>query len=272
MKRKHLSLLASAGVAVFALVSAPAFAQVAPDLGSTAPYAVLGTNISPTSGTVTCTGTAPEGIDGNVGSTFTSITNNVCTITGTIDAPVDNAVVTDFNAALAAVDTMNPTCDGPIPTTTQTLAPGVYCSTAGTTIGAGVTLTLDGDASDVWIFKVGTGGGGALTLTDANVVMGGTADACNVYWTTAEAATVTRSDFVGTVLSGTAASMTEGTWVGRALATTDVTLTNPDFTGCEASPTPSGAVSIPTLSGWVMLMLAGLLGLFGFVTMRRRAS
>lgn len=234
-------LSAGAAIAALVLVSVPAFAQpVAPNLNSAAPYAVLGTNGSPTIGTVTCTDTGPGiGITGQVGTTFAGgITNTgPCMITGPIIAPVGNAVVNDFDTAFASVDSMNPTCDGPIPITSTTLAPGVYCSAAGTTIGAGVTLTLSGSASDVWIFKVGTGGLGALTLTNAQVVMGGSAEACNVYWRTAEAATVTDSDFVGTVLSGAAVTQVRGSWNGRALATTDVTLTDPapmTFAGCAA--------------------------------------
>ena len=232
---------AGAAIAALVLVSIPVFAQpVAPNLNSAAPFAVLGTNGSPTIGTVTCTDTGPGiGITGQVGTTFAGgITNTgPCAISGPIIAPVGNAVVSDFNTAFASVDSMNPTCDGPIPTTSTSLPPGVYCSAAGTTLGAGVTLTLNGSASDVWIFKVGTGGLGALTLTNAQVVMSGSADACNVYWKTAEAATVTDSDFVGTVLSGAAATMVRGSWIGRALATTDVTLTDPapmTFAGCAA--------------------------------------
>jgi hypothetical protein len=98
--------------------------------------------------------------------------------------------------------------------------------------------------SDVWVFRVGTGGLGALTLTDAQVVMGGSAAACNVFWKTAEATTLTNSDFVGTVLSGAAISMSNGSWFGRALATTDVTLTDAaplTFAGC--SPPASITVS-----------------------------
>ena len=153
--------------------------------------------------------------------------------------------------------------------------PGVYCSAAATTIGAGVTLTLSGTASDVWIFRVGTGGTGALTLTNTNVVMGGTANACNVYWKTASAATVTDSAFVGTVLSGAATTMTRGSWTGRAMATTDVTLTDPSpLTGCAAAVVPPGATGIPTLSEWAMIALASLLAFAAFAAQRRtwRAS
>jgi len=141
-----------------------------------------------------------------------------------------------------------------------------------TTIGAGVTLTLLGNATDVWIFRVGTGGLGALTLTNTQVVMGGTANACNVYWKSASATTVTDSAFVGTVLSGAAATMTRGSWTGRAMATTDVTLTDPaPLTGCAAAAVAAGATGVPTLSQWAMVLLTALLAVAAYATMRRRA-
>jgi hypothetical protein len=256
------------------LVPACALAQVAPNLGTTAPFAVLGANAIPTSGTVTCTDTGPGiGIFGQVGTTFPGgITNTGCTITGPIVAPVAAGVVADFNTARAAIDSQNPACTGVIPIVTTTLPPGVYCSAAATTIGAGVTITLNGTASDVWIFRVGTGGLGALTLTNANVVMAGSANACNVYWKTASGATVTDSAFVGNVLSGAAATMTRGSWTGRAMATTDVTLTDPaPFTGCAAAVVGAvGSNGIPTLSEWAMIILALLLAFTAFATQRRQ--
>ena len=256
-------------------VSTAAFAQVAPNLGTTAPFAVLGTNAIPTSGTVTCTDTGPGiGIFGQVGTTFPGgITNTGCTITGPIVAPVAAGVVADFNTAFASIDTQNPACTGVIPIVTTVLPPGVYCSAAATTIGAGVILTLNGTASDVWIFRVGTGGLGALTLTNAQVVMGGAANACNVYWKTASAATVTDSAFVGTVLSGAAATMTRGSWTGRVMATTDVTLTDPaPFTGCAAAAgAPAVSTVVPTLSEWAMALLATLLIISAYLAHRRRA-
>jgi hypothetical protein len=253
-----------------------AFAQVAPNLGTTAPFAVLGTNGIPTLGTVTCTDTGPGiGIFGQVGTTFAGppgITNTGCTITGPIVFPVAAGVVADFNAAFASIDTLNPACTGVIPIVTTTLPPGVYCSAAATAIGAGVIITLNGTASDVWIFRVGTGGG-ALTLTNAQVVMGGTANACNVYWKTnaLSGVTVTDSAFVGTVLSGAATTMTRGSWTGRAMATTDVTLTDPaPFIGCAALAGGPGVTDIPTLSEWAMVMLALLLAFAAFATKRRQ--
>lgn len=246
-----------------------------PNLGTTGPFTVLGVNAIPTSGTVTCTDTGPGiGINGQVGTTFAGgITNTGCTISGPIVAPVAAGVVSDFNAAFSNIDIQNPACTGVIPIVTATLAPGVYCSAAGTTIGAGVTITLLGTASDVWVFRVGTGGPGALTLTNANVVMGGAASACNVYWKTSAAMTATDSAFVGTVLSGAAATMTRGSWTGRMMAATDATLTDPaPITGCALAAGASTSVPLPTLSEWAMVMLASLLAVAAFAALRKRAS
>ena len=279
--RNFPGLLASLGFAAFALASAPALAQVAPNLGTAAPFAVLGTNAIPTIGTVTCTDTGPGiGINGQVGTTFAGppgITNTGCAITGPIVFPVAGGVVADFNAAFAAIDVQNPVCTGVLPLVMATvvLPPGVYCAAAGTTIPAGVTITLTGNATDVWIFRVGTGGPGALTLTSGQVVMGGTAQACNVYWKTSAGMTATDSaSFVGTVLSGAAATMTRTNWLGRMMATTDATLTDPvpmTFAGCAAAGA-GGANPTPTLSQWAMFMLAGMLAFAGFAAMRRRAT
>ena len=234
MTYKNLGLVASVGLVTVLYGVSPAWAQVAvsPNLGTAAPYTVLGTTA------VTCTTST---INGSVGTGAASITNTgPCTISGAIDTSVA-VPVSDFNAAKTAIATQNASCTGDIPTATTTLAPGVYCSAApanaGTTIGAGVTLTLNGNASDVWVFRVGASGLGALTLNSTQVVMGGTAQACNVYWKTEQAATLTDSTFVGTILSGTAVTMTRGSWTGRAMATTFVTTTDAaplTFAGCSA--------------------------------------
>ena len=270
--RGHPVARAVLAFATFASASICAWAQVAPNLGTTAAFTVLGRNSIPTIGTVTCTDTGPGiGIVGQVGTTFNAITNTGCAITGPIVAPVAAGVASDFDAAVANIDLQNPLCTGAIPIVTTTLTPGIYCSAAATTIGAGVTLTLQGNATDVWIFRVGTGGLGALTLTNANVVMGGSASPCNVYWkTTAAGMTATDSTFVGTVLSDAAATMTRTNWIGRMMARTDATLTDPlPITGCAAAAA-AGAASAPTLSEWAMVMLAGLLAIAGFAAMRRR--
>ena len=110
------------------------------------------------------------------------------------------------------------------------LPPGVYCSVAGVTF-TGVTLTLQGPVTGTWIFKIGTGGTGALTGTGFVVTMAG-AKACNVTWWVAEGATMTDSNLKGSVLAGAAVSLTRGTFNGNALAHTDVTITGTAVTGC----------------------------------------
>lgn len=238
--------VATSAVTAFLGFPSALWAQgVAPDLGAAAPFAVLGLNSTPTPATVTCTDTGPGiAINGQVGTTAGGITNvGPCTITGPIVAPVAGGVVTAFNSAFSAIDIQNPVCTGVIPIVSTTLPPGVYCSPAGTTIGAGVTLTLTGNASDVWVFRVGTTGPGALTITGGSVVMGGAALACNVYWKTSAATTLTDAIFNGTVLSGSAVTMTRTNWVGRALARTDATLTDPipmTFAGCALGAQPPG--------------------------------
>lgn len=272
MNLTHARIVAGIGLAALVSLaySGPAPAQaVAPPLGTAGDYTVLGTNGIPTSGTVTCTTST---IEGDVGTTGNSITDTgPCTITGNVDAPVAAEVVNDFDDAYNAVETLNPVCDGTVPTTTTTLPPGVYCSEAGTTIGAGVTITLDGDADDVWVFRIGTGGLGAFTGTGPGfeVVMGGTAQACNVYWWTAEGATLTDAVFVGNVLSGTAATMTGTSWEGRALATTDVALTESSITGCQAAAPSAGA--IPTLGPGALTILVALLAGIGLLVSRGRS-
>ena len=206
-------------------------------MGEAFDYAILGTDAIPTSGTVTCTTST---INGDVGSTGNSITNTGCTINGSVDAPVAASVVNDFNAAYTALDSDNPTCDGAIPIVDTTLGPGVYCADAGVTIPAGVIITLSGDASDVWVFKVGVADDtGALTGNSFQVVLDGGAQACNVYWWTAAGATLNSSSFKGSVLSGAAFTMTGGDLEGRAQATTAATVTDAvlNFAGCVAPAT-----------------------------------
>jgi hypothetical protein len=213
---------------LLALFSHTAFAQTAPALGSASSFAVL--SAAPSGeGAVTCTDST---IAGDVGSSGfpASVTQTNCTITGAVIAPVPAGVLTDFNSAYSALEDVY--CDENLTGTLAgvTLAPGVYCFSAAATLTG--TLTLAGPANGTWIFKIGTGGTGALTGTNFHVVMAGGAPACNVYWWVAEAATMTSSDFKGTILAGAAISVTGGTFVGRALARAAVTLTGAAATAC----------------------------------------
>jgi len=219
---------------VLALLTQAAFAQSAPELGSASSFAVL--SAAPDhGGAVTCTRSS---IDGDVGSSGfeASVTQTNCTITGAVIAPVSANVVKDFNDAYDALASIscNETLTGTL--AGVTLSPGVYCFDAAATLTG--LLTLNGGSNDSWLFKIGTLAPGALTGTNFSVAMEGGGEACNVTWWVDAAATMTDSDFKGTILAGAAITMTgtaPGTPAeGRALAKAAVTLTDVAFLGCEA--------------------------------------
>ena len=215
----------------FVALAASAFpAAAAISLGTASNFAVLSATTGG-GGAVTCTDSA---IDGNVASSGAraSVVRTNCTITGSIVAPVSAQVLVDFNSAYDAFVAMSCPTD-PTHNLTGTLdglvlAPGVYCIDSVAKAG---TLTLNGSSTDTWIFLLK---GGALTGTGFNVVMANGAVACtsNVYWSVNAAATMTDSNFVGTILAGAAITLTRGTFSGAALAKGAVTLTGAILNGC----------------------------------------
>jgi hypothetical protein len=217
--------------------ASPAFAASpsAPSLGAASDFAVLSA-LTTSPGAVTCTNSTITGDVGTASSNPLSVTQTICPITGTIFTPVSAGVLTAVNGAYDAL--AGQSCDSFLTGTLAgvTLTPGVYCFAAAATLTG--TLTLAGSPTDTWLFKIGTSGTGALTGTNFSVVMANGSTGCNVTWWVAEAATMTNSDFKGTILAG-AAITTTGTagtpptpFEGRALAKAAVTLTDVAFVGC----------------------------------------
>jgi len=253
MVRTHtVTMFTARLVAIFlfaALLSAipyhAAFAQTAPALGSAGSFAVL--SAAPgAGGAVTLTTSTVNGDVGSSGS-MASVVNTGSTITGAVIAPVSAQVLTDFNSAYDQYAAIS--CTGLLDTAytgaTLTLTPGVYCNAAAVTF-TNTTLTLDaqGDPNAVWIFKIGTGGTGALTGTSFSVIMTGGGSPCSVYWWVAEAATLTTSNFQGTILAGAAITVTGGTtFNGDALAKAAVTLTGATISECVTSGGGGGGKS-----------------------------
>jgi len=101
------------------------------------------------------------------------------------------------------------------------LVPGLYKWGTNLTIPSAVTLT--GGANDVWIFQIA---GNLVVSNGAIMTLAGGAQAKNVFWQVAGAATLgTTANFKGIILSQTLISMNTGTiMLGRALAQTAVTL------------------------------------------------
>jgi len=208
----------------------------APDLGSASGFGVL-------AGTaVTCTnGGGTTVVTGDVGEwPNNAFTNSPpCTFSGTFHLGDSTAAAAyaDFINAYNSLLINPPACDATLTGTLagEVLLPGVYCVDAVAKTG---TLTLDAGtagASAVWIFLVD----GALTGTNFNVVMINGGDPCNVYWRTGlnAGATLTTTNFLGTILSGAAITVTatNGTFQGNLFATTAVTLTltNSTVTACQ---------------------------------------
>ena len=188
---------------------------------------------------VTCT---DGSIIGDVG-TFQapptgSFTDTSCEVDGSIHLG-DARAIQAYEAFLAEYAALEEVaCDSFLSGTLAdvTLEPGVYCFEAAATL-TGV-LTLEGNANDTWLFKVGTLGTGALTGTGFSVVLAGAAEECNVTWWVSQAATMTDSDFIGSILAGAAITLTRGTFHGNAWAGAsgvgDVTITGTAVTGCES--------------------------------------
>jgi hypothetical protein len=157
-------------------------------------------------------------------------------------------VVADFDEAYAKLGAEQCTrtftaAESTLTDATLSLKPGVYCFPAAATFTR-TTITLEGGSNDLWIFKVGSAGVGALTGTGLSVVMAG-GQACNVYWWVNAATTLTTSGFQGTILSGAAITATglanpNTAYNGNMLAKAAVTLTNFSLTGCEGGiPNPA---------------------------------
>jgi hypothetical protein len=202
-------------------------AQTPPNLGTAAGFAVLGET------SVTCSSSTVAG-DAGVNSGAVS----ACTVLGTTHEgdPAAQQAYADFQTAYGARASVS--CGfwlvGSL--AGEILAPGVYC--IDDTLKTGL-LTLDGTANGIWIFKVGTGGTGALTATNFTVAKIGGGGACNdnVFWWTDQYATLTTSTVLGTILAGAAITVTGGSVDGRALATGTVTLTSTTV-GWPATPVP----------------------------------
>jgi hypothetical protein len=224
--------------AVLMCTPAPGLAATfEPSLGSASGFGVLaGTAVTCTTGGGTTVVTGDVGVW--PGNTFTN--SPPCAITGTVhlgDGVAKQAYM-DFINAYNNLLYSPPACDSTYFASTlagQTLLPGVYC--LGATAKTGNLILDAGTAgpSAVWIFLVD----GALTGTNFNVSMINGGDPCNVYWRTGmnAGATLTTSNFVGTILSGGAITVTatNGTFEGEAFATTAVTLTltNSTVTACQ---------------------------------------
>ena len=151
----------------------------------------------------------------------------------------------------------------------MTLAPGVYCFASSASNSGLLKLDAQGDTNAVWVFKTVSS---LITTSGASVVPINGAQACNVYWQVGSSATLgTGTRFIGNILAyANIALMTGSTLSGRALARIEsVTLDSSNVTSCSLNSSSSSGAAVPTLSQWMIMILAALLVVVGAVATRR---
>ena len=252
-----------AGVAVAALLFATSPATAQPSLGTAASFGVLAGS--------TVTNTHSSGISGNVG---VSPRTGAVTPPGTIhsaDAVAAQAQVdltTAYNAIAGTptlVDLTGTDLGG------LTLTPGVYGFTTSAQLTGLLILDALGNPDAVFLFKMGS------TLTTASyssviVINGGSS--CNVFWQVGSSATLgTTTTFAGNILADQTITLNTGARLsGRALARIGaVTLDGNRVAACGVGMPEWGFTSIPSVSGWGLLILMALTGLVSTWYLRRAA-
>lgn len=235
-------------VSVSFIIPSLVFAATSPSLGSAVGYSILaGSSVTNTGAT---TVSENVGISPGAGGSPNYTGFGTVTLGGVIHDADGTALTAqgDKNIAYNALASQECSTDYGAVTTElsgKNLVPGVYCSTS-FHLSSG-TLTLNGAASDVWIFKsasdlIITGG----SSTKVSFIGGG--QPCNVWWRVVSTATFdANSSLVGNILADTSITFAAGANLdGRALArTAAVTLSSNSITGptCAAAtnstPTPT---------------------------------
>ena len=234
----HLPIM-SVALALILLVR-PAWAQDAPDFGSTDPFAVVSETFTNTM--------AGTGITGDV--CYTTPPAVVPAVDGAELTPCPSQIGVDQNAARVELDAQSCTSLGAAVAldaiSIGTLPPGefppgCYSSTGAMSITTGATVTLTGNG--VFIFRPG---GSLDPAANSSVVTADGACSDNVFWAPGGGTTIgANAGFVGTIFRGTAAGLSitlgdSASLEGRALAFgSTVTTANNTISVPEACPEPA---------------------------------
>ena len=248
-------LLAGLLLAAGCLAPAGAWAAgpAAIDLGSAAPFTILATATTTTTGGGIINGDvglSPVGSQGIPPGQINGTIYNGGPIAAQAQLDLNSAIIAASPAKLPGGSNVGAELGG------KTLVAGVYASPSGAYGISSVDLTLHGGPNDVWVFQM------ASTLTvgvGRQVILTGGAQARNVFWQVGSSATLgTSSVFVGTVMAYASITMNaSSTLNGRALAqngavTYDGSGGNlplpaaPLFTNITQSRTTSGTVTLLT--------------------------
>jgi len=207
------------------------FGQTAPALNSADSFVLFTGN-----GNFTCS------------SPFTIVVGNVGNKTGTVTgfpcgflsgaAHFNDATATQVAADIttAYADLAGRTC-GPSHGTvygSETLAPGVHCTTTGNATLSG-TLTLDGggNSSAVFIIKID---GNFLANAGSQIVLLNGATSCNVFFQINGTVDLNNTTFRGTIVANQAVNLTNGTIVEGRVLTKSGAFTFGPFSGIICNP------------------------------------
>lgn len=206
-----LRSLAAVALAGLLLQTDVAAAQAPVALGAAATFGVLGAStVTSTGGTV---------VTGDLGVSPGTAVTGAPGVTGILHLGDAAAALAQVDLALAYNDAAGRTVGAIVVAGNlggQTLAPGLYTSASTLEISSG-DLTLNGDASAVWIFQMGST---LTTTTGRQIILSGGAKAANVFWQVGSSATIgVNSGFKGTIMAAQSITMGTGaTLEGRALA------------------------------------------------------
>jgi type VI secretion system secreted protein VgrG len=146
-----------------------------------------------------------------------------------------------------------------------TLQPGVYRFSSEAQLTGTLYLDANNDPASVFIFQIGST---LITASSAKVVVIHEPENwCHKYWQVGSSATLgTNTEFVGNILAKESITLNTGAKLyGRALALTGaVTLDTNTITVPVCAPFPT-----PTLSGWGLILLTGLLVSVGLFTLKK---
>lgn len=223
------------GVCAF-LAASPAFAQVAPPLGTTQQFTLLGS-----SAVTGATGVGAQ-VNGDVGSSPTATISNF--LPSTVTPPFILHLTNDPVVQQARLDGitafvgLNQGAGTTIPDnlTGAVLTSGIYTFTTGApNLPVGTTLTLSGPG--IFVLRAGS----SLTAgVGSTVNLIGGANPCNVFWQVGSSATLNGITFAGTVIANTSVTIgSASNLVGKAIAN------NGAVTVAGAGPNAIGGCATP---------------------------
>jgi len=250
MNRTRSSVVVA--VALAALLVAPTFAaaQSPPSLGSAQSFVVLGGSTVTNTGSTIATGD----LGVSPGSAVTGFPPG-SVVSGTIHAADATADAAQTSLTAAFNDLASRACTQDLTGQDlggKTLTPGVYCFSTSAQLTGTLTLNAQGNASALFIFKIGST---LTTASGSSVVVINAGSLCNIFWQVGSSATLgTTTSFAGNILAQASITLNTGASVtGRTLARTGaVTLDSNSVTAACTSGTPPAtcppiALAPPTL-------------------------